>query len=406
MENYYQQDRIQENIEWINNTIRRFFIIDDITTGKEKDIYHIRYRGKFRDIDTETAYQQLENSLKDMDLSPMFREENNQQVIYLIDRLKIDAKSNNRTNLILFIITLISVWITGGLYAYDGQITGINWEIVKSILLNGWPFAISMIAILGAHEMGHYFAGRKHGVNVTLPYFIPLPLISPFGTMGAFINMKGMPKNKKQLFDIGIAGPLSGLLVAIPVLMIGLSLSTVHTLPKVLPEGAGLQLEGNSILYLLLKYITFGKLLPAPASYGSISQFEYWIRYFFTGQPIPLGGTDVMLHQVAWAGWAGLLVTALNLIPIGQLDGGHISNSIFGKYAQKIFFPLILFMVALGFVWSGWWFWAFLIFFLGRIPAAPYDMITPLDTKRKIIGVITLIIFVLVFIPVPIVVIF
>lgn len=162
------------------------------------------------------------------------------------------------------------------------------------------------------------------------------------------------------------------------------------------------QIEGNSILYLLLKFITKGQLLPAPASFDGLNPLLYWVRYFFTGNPIPLGGMDVMLHPMAWAGWAGLLVTALNLIPAGQLDGGHIFYVLFGSKGIKRLLPLILLaLIVFGFIWNGWWLWAALLFFIGRVHAEPMDQITPLDKSRKLLGILTIIIFFLVFTPVP-----
>jgi membrane-associated protease RseP (regulator of RpoE activity) len=261
------------------------------------------------------------------------------------------------------------------------------------------------MGILLAHELGHYFVGRSRGAKVTLPYFIPLPF-SAFGTMGAFISMKEIPKNKKHLLDIGIAGPLIGLLVTIPVLIIGLSLSTVGPIPDQMPEGYVQFLEGNSLAYLMAKYLAFGELLPRPVSYGDVSPFLYWVRYFFTGRPLPLGGLDVQIHPVAWAGWAGLFVTAINLIPAGQLDGGHILYVLLGKKNAKRIFPFILgALVLLGFAWQGWWLWATLIFFFGQRYAEPLDQITPVDRKHKVLGVIALVIFFLIFIPIPMVII-
>jgi membrane-associated protease RseP (regulator of RpoE activity) len=246
--------------------------------------------------------------------------------------------------------------------------------------------------------------GRARGEKVTLPYFIPLPL-SAFGTMGAFINIKEIPKNKKHLMDIGIAGPLIGLLVTIPVLFIGLSLSSLGPIEGDLPEGYIQFIEGNSIFYLFAKYLTFGKLLPQPLDYGNLSPLLYWLRYFFTASPVPVGGLDVQIHPVAWAGWAGLFVTGINLIPAGQLDGGHILYVILGKDKARKIFPFILIALALlGLSWSGWWFWAALIFVFGSRFAEPLDQITPIDKKRKVLGVITLIIFFLIFTPVPLVV--
>ncbi|MDZ4158970.1 MAG: site-2 protease family protein, partial [Anaerolineaceae bacterium] len=275
-------------------------------------------------------------------------------------------------------------------------------QAVVVFIQRGFPFAASIIAILGAQEFGHYLAGRFHGLHVTLPYFIPMPF-SPFGTMGAFINMKGAPKNRRALLDVGIAGPLAGLVVTIPVLLLGLSLSTVEPLPLAPAAGTALQLEGNSLLYLLSKLVVFGRILPEPPSYGGVAPLLYWARYFFTGAPSPLGGIDVLLHPVAWAGWAGILVTGLNLIPAGQLDGGHMLYVLFGRKTSQRILPFILAGLALlGWIaWRGWWLWAVLIYFLGRTHAEPLDQITALDGRRKALAVVALLVFVLTFTPVP-----
>ena len=288
-------------------------------------------------------------------------------------------------------------------FSYAGPVPGSQAEFLQGLLNSlggGIAFAASLLAILLAHEFGHYLAGRYHKTHVTLPYFLPFPF-SPFGTMGAFIQLKEPPKNKRVLLDIGIAGPLAGLVVAIPVLLLGLSLSEVA--PITMSPGEGFILEGNSILYLLSKYAVFGQLLPAPSSYDGLSPLLYWTRYFFTGQPLPLGGVDVMVHPVAWAGWAGLLVTALNLIPAGQLDGGHVLFVLFGRRARALLPFILAGLIALGFVWNGWWLWAALIFFLGRVYAEPLDQITTLDPRRRAVAVLGLIVFVLVFTPVPLV---
>ena len=219
--------------------------------------------------------------------------------------------------------------------------------------------------------------------------------------MGAFIQLKEPPRNKRILLDIGIAGPLAGLVVAIPVLLLGLWLSQVSRIE--IDPRAGFTLEGNSLLYLASKFLVFGQLLPAPASYGDLNPILYWIRYFFTGQPLPIGGMDVMIHPVAWAGWAGLLVTALNLIPAGQLDGGHVIFVLLGKRA-RLLWPLVLWgLIALGFVWNGWWLWAGIIFILGRVYAEPLDSITTLDPNRRLLALLGIVVFFLVFTPVPLI---
>jgi membrane-associated protease RseP (regulator of RpoE activity) len=142
-------------------------------------------------------------------------------------------------------------------------------------------------------------------------------------------------------------------------------------------------------------------MLPAPASYAGVSPFIYWVKYLFSGLPTPLGGQDVAMHSVAWAGWAGLLVTALNLIPVGQLDGGHILYVLFGKKATKSVSVVLVVLVLLGAFWTGWWLWAVLIFLLGRRHAEPLDQITELNPTRKALAILALVIFIFIFTPVP-----
>ncbi|MDX9864098.1 MAG: site-2 protease family protein [Anaerolineaceae bacterium] len=390
------------NHEALHKLVERIFQIDDITIGDPKKDYILRYRGMLKVKNSEEAYDELAKELKPLGITPLFRWEGKRHVIILIPGLPEMKRANPWVNLVLFILTVLSVLLTGvlfGMQELPPEGTGIGgWAVL--LIRSGWPFAVSMMAILGAHEFGHYFMGRHHGVHVTLPYFIPFPF-SQFGTMGAFIRMKEIPRNRKVLLDIGIAGPLAGLVVAIPVLFLGLSLSELSVLPTGSSAEVMFQMEGNSILYLLAKYITFGRLLPAPAVYP-VSPVLHWLRYFFTGQPIPWGGMDVMMSSVAWAGWAGLLVTAMNLMPVGQLDGGHVMYVLIGRErAQKLYPIVLMFLVGLGFVWSGWWLWALLLFFMGRRYAEPLDQITPLDGKRKRLALLALVVFVLTFTPVP-----
>lgn len=392
---------INEYPELLDTFVRRIFIIEDITRGDSQQGFLVRYRGRLIATDSAEAYDQLAGQVKQYGLVPVFREENGQQII-LLSHLPPTPKSGRPVvNLIMFLLTLVSVLVSGGLSSLETDLSSDPFIAASQIINAGWPFAVSLLAILTTHEMGHYLAGRAHGVHVSLPFFIPLPF-TPLGTMGAFINMKELPKNRRVLMDIGVAGPIAGFIVSIVVVMIGLSLSTLDTIPLQFPEGQGLQMEGNSLIYLALKYLQFGELLPQPVNYGEGGQLLYWLRYFFTGQPTPYGALDVMIHPVAWAGWVGLLVTSLNLIPAGQLDGGHIFHLLFGtKWSRRILPIILVVLIGLGFFWSGWWLWAGLVFFFGRNYAEPLDQITPLDTKRKALGVIALIIFIITFIPVP-----
>jgi membrane-associated protease RseP (regulator of RpoE activity) len=395
--------------EQLTPLVARVLHIDDVTTGDSKDNFVLRYRGRLYGEDSEAAYDQLAEAVRPFHVTPVFRFEDEKNaagrhVIYLRAGVIEVKPANSRVNVILLILTILSVMFAGAIYAYEGPVPEGLLPTLLTLFANlgsGLPFAVSLMLILLAHEFGHYFAGRLHKTHVTLPYFIPFPF-SPFGTMGAFIQMKEIPRNRRHLLDIGIAGPLAGLIVAIPVLLIGLSLSTVDAIPRYFPAGQGISLEGNSILYLLLKWVVKGELLPAPVAYD-LPVPLFWLRYMFTGYPLPLGGMDVMLHPIAWAGWAGLLVTSLNLIPAGQLDGGHLLYVLLGRRAVKVL-PVILVVVGLlGFFWPGWWLWALLIFLFGRVYAEPLDLITPLDNRRKLLALVGLIVFVLVFMPVPLI---
>ncbi len=379
--------------------VGRIMRIDDITTGDPKKDYLVRYRGQLYG-DSVEAYDRLAGWLNPRAITPLFRTDGDQHVVLLMPGVVQPKPSNPVWNVVLLVLTVLSVMVTGALINNVYQPP----QNLSQYILGGLPFAASIMAILLAHEFGHYIVGRLNHVHVTLPYFIPFPL-SPFGTMGAFIQMKEQPKNKRVLMDIGIAGPLAGMVVAIPLLFLGLYLSRVDAIDTAgLAANQSFTLEGNSLFYLFAKYLVFGRLLPAPASYGGLSPALYWLRYFFTGQPIPYGGWDVMIHPVAWAGWAGLLVTSLNLIPAGQLDGGHLVYVLLGQRARRLW-PFILGgMAVLGFFWSGWWLWAALIFFLGRLYAEPLDTITPLDNRRKLLAMFGIIVFILVFIPVPLII--
>ena len=390
------------NSEGLIHLVSEVMDIEQFILGDTQDEYLIRFLGKLS-LPAEEAHLHLSKSLDAKQITPWFRSKEARDEVTLKTTMVRAQPPNRRINYGLFLITFISILFAGILTVYDGPETlnlGVIWAHSRLHLGEAIAFAVSFLSILTAHEFGHYFAARHHKVKVTLPFFIPFPL-SPLGTMGAFIQLLEPPKNKKVLLDIGLAGPLAGLIVTIPVLIVGLSLSAVEQVPYLLPENYGF--EGNSLLYLFLKYLVHGAWLPAPASYNGAMPILYWVRYFFTGQPLPLGGLDVSIHPVAWAGWAGLLITSLNLIPAGQFDGGHLIYSLFGK-RLKWLRPLILAsLVLLGFLWSGWWVWAVMIFMLGNRYAEPLDEITDLDPVRKGFARLGLVIFFLIFMPVPLI---
>lgn len=403
-------------IDVLTSQVSRIFRVEDITVGNPKE-WIARYRGYLLSEDTAAAYDQLAEAMRPYNITPLFRKEGgDKQIIYLVPSPAIPATSSRLyINIILFILTVLSMMLTGvdvpqEMISADGSYP---WGYVFLNVLSGWPFALSMMGILFAHEMGHYLMCRYYKVPATLPFFIPAPLLSPLGTLGAFIAMRGIPKNKRVLFDVGVAGPLAGLVIALPVLFIGLSLSPLGPVEPPPPGMQGL-MEGNSLFYLFSKYVMFGKLLPEPVSMDGLSPTVYWLRYFFTGYPVPYNGLDVQLHNVALAGWAGLLVTALNLVPVGTLDGGHVAYGLFGEKARKIFPVVMGTLIALSFLPSlltlslgafnfSWLLWVFILFWLGNVRAQPLDDITPLDETRRGLGFFMLLVFFLLFTPIPMV---
>jgi membrane-associated protease RseP (regulator of RpoE activity) len=266
-------------------------------------------------------------------------------------------------NLVLFLATLGTTLFVGAIMDGADPLTH------PLALLYGVPFSASLLLILGCHELGHYLTARAYGVQVSLPYFVPLPL-PPLGTMGAIIRMRSPIPSRKVLFDIGIAGPLAGLAVALPVLALGLAFSPVQPLSGLVFQ------EGNSLAYLFLKWLVKG--------------------------PIP-HGSDVMLHPMALAGWLGLFVTALNLMPLSQLDGGHIAYAALGRGFRKAVWIFLGVLVALFLVsrWEGWLVWVALAVALGLRHPPPLDDLTPLDRPRRRLAVLALALLVTLLTPLP-----
>jgi membrane-associated protease RseP (regulator of RpoE activity) len=266
--------------------------------------------------------------------------------------------------LILFFATVLTTLFAGALQQ------GINLLKEPFRLWEGYPFSISIMTILLGHEMGHYFASKAHKTKATLPYFIPAPSI--IGTFGAFIKMKSPIFTRKALIDIGATGPLVGFILSLIASIIGLKMSKVVPLTT---QGDDFLMLGDSILFSLLVKVILGEV---SASY------------------------DVLLSPVAFAGWIGLFVTSMNLIPVGQLDGGHIAYALFGRYHFYISRVFIFIIVLLGiFYWHGWLVWAALLLFLGlnHPPILVWEY--RLSLIRKIVGALSFVLFILTFVPAP-----
>jgi membrane-associated protease RseP (regulator of RpoE activity) len=243
--------------------------------------------------------------------------------------------------------------------------------ILSTYIIGGFIYSLAILSILVAHETGHYLTSRKYGVPSSLPYFIPFPL-PPFGTLGAVIRTRGKIPNRKALFDIGAAGPLCGLALAIPAVVVGFLLSEVVDVSKLPEQTTSL---GNSPLLSLLQRIVRGNLPPS---------------------------TDVVLHPIGYAGWVGLFITSLNLLPTGQLDGGHIIYALFGKHSKIIFRLTLVGITLISLIYNvGWLLLVIILLFIGYKHPPPLDDITPLDWRRKAAGVFAFIIFFTAFTPIP-----
>ena len=277
-------------------------------------------------------------------------------------------------HLLLLGLTLVTTTVFGALAFADVPPEARGGSLLALItqpafVRAGLSFSLPLLLILLAHEMGHYLACRHHRLDATLPYFLPVPF--GIGTFGAFIRIRGPLRSKRELLDVGAAGPLAGFVVALPVLVAGIALSQPTA---VLPE-TGVLIFGEPLAFKLLARLIHPELA---------------------------AGGDLYLHPTGFAAWFGLFATALNLLPFGQLDGGHVTYALFGRLQRVLSWPLLVVLVALGFQWTGWWLWAVIALVMGvRHPWMP-DQAVPLDPRRRLIGWACLALFALCFTPEPI----
>ncbi|MBI2526840.1 MAG: site-2 protease family protein [Candidatus Rokubacteria bacterium] len=285
----------------------------------------------------------------------------------------VTAPARPAVNVVLFLLTLLSTLMAGSLVAGSLPFATFDPLVAPRRLLDGLPFAATLLAILGTHEFGHYFTARAYGASVSLPYFIPAPPpLFLFGTLGAVIRMRSPARDRNSLFDIAAAGPLAGLGVALPALWLGLGWSRVGVVPE-----SGAMAFGDSLLLRAMTYLMFGRLPE---------------------------GMDVFIHPVALAGWVGLFVTALNLFPVGQLDGGRIAYALFGGHHRRVSVGTVLALLLLGAVTgsANWFVFAGLVTFLiGFHHAPPLDDLTPLSRGRYAVGLVCLLLLVLLIPPIP-----
>ncbi len=316
------------------------------------------------------AFPLMKEKLEKKGYLPFLEGEGKRAVVRVTALKQEGKKPNPLLNLFLFLVTVGSTLLAGAVQM------GVNPFRHPEKIYLGIPFSFTIMAILGAHELGHYFVSRKHGIKASLPYFIPMPTF--LGTLGAVIKMRSPIPDRKSLLDVGVAGPLAGFSLAVIAFVVGLSLSEVARIP--LEEGGALRLGDSILTFFLIRLVAS-----------------------------PPEGCNIFLHPVGFAGWICLLITAPNLFPIGQFDGGHVAYALFGKKQRVIariaFFSILLFAFfgyyRPGWFWPGWLFWAFFFLVMGFDHPPPLNDLTPLDRKRKIIALIAFLILIISFVPVP-----
>jgi len=348
--------------------------LEDVLSVRERQIRGgvIVFRGDLR-VDRSRALDELLVRLKPFGYTPFLKAEPGGVMVQAWPLGDLTQAARPGLAVALFILTVLSTFGAGYLF-FTGSET---FDALRALpfpasLLSGAPFAVTLLTILGVHEFGHYFTARYYGAAVSLPYFIPAPML--FGTFGAVIRMRSPARDRNSLFDIAAAGPLAGLLVALPALVVGLMWSQVATTPA----NAGFGGFGYSLLTRLFVYLRFGALPD---------------------------GTSIVTHPMADAAWVGCFVTALNLVPVGQLDGGRIAYALSARRHRMLGVVTWVVLLTLGALTGSvnWFVWAALLLFLvGFDHSPPLDDLTPLTPARQGLGIVCLALVILLLPPIPI----
>ena len=361
------------DIDMLKAEVGKHFPFYDMRHNKDTAAFFCRIDKEF----LEEKFDSLRNSLKEKGYIPMLRHEKGEHIIYIIKKSKKKEKPV-WINYLLIIATIITTILTGSIL-HLGYLDAFSLPNpldifkVENLAHGALFFSLPLMSILMVHEMGHYFISKKHGISTSLPFFIPIPPVLSFniGTFGALISSRDPMPNKKALFDVGIAGPLAGFIVAIPITIIGLATTKVVPISLIdqIPEGS----------------IIFGQsFLIDPVIARGIMQ-------------IPEGFTYEM-NSILFAGWVGLLITSINLLPAGQLDGGHIFRAVLGDKQKYVGWAAVIVMIV-----TGWLFFAFIIIFLmGMMHPPPLNDDTELDTRRKLLFIVAIAMLILCYIPYPI----
>ncbi|UCD92902.1 MAG: site-2 protease family protein [Methanobacteriota archaeon] len=356
-------EELSAEIEQISRVVGKYFPIYETRVTPNLFSFFVRVD----ETTLEDKFDQLRMEMTPLRYVPILTMESGEQVIHVQKRPPAAYRST-RVNLMLLILT-IGTTIFAGMIHWAGY-EGIPLYSLRALAFGSLFFAFPLLAILATHEFGHYYMAKRHKVAASLPFFIPS--FPPLGTFGAVISMRDPIPNRKALLDIGIAGPIFGLIVSIPVTAIGLYLTGIGAKP--LPPNLG---EGGGLVFF------------PPILFQALEAVI----------PIPSG---VISHPTVFAGWVGLFVTALNLIPAGQLDGGHIARALLGRNSTYLSYGALMALFVFGFLYFGWMIIALLILLLGAQHPPPLNDLSGLDLKRKVVGSSAALILVLCFVIVPV----
>jgi membrane-associated protease RseP (regulator of RpoE activity) len=372
-------------LDELREAVAAVMAIDDVEELHHREHYGVAFRGTLQ-LEPEEVLAQLNPLLEPLGFTAFLQRDRGQDVVLaaeglqdadtagqsgggLLRRLmRVAGRSPGWLHLALLLATIATTMYAGAILLDRGTLA-----TAGDVLRAGGPFALTLLFILGVHEMGHYVAARRHRAKVTLPFFVPLPIPGSLGTLGAVIFIRSALKTRRALFDVGISGPLAGLTVALPLFVIGLLLPPIAF---------------GAPINMVFRGVGVPPLLDFLGSFvvdGSLSR-------------------AVLLHPVALAAWFGVLLTALNLLPLGQFDGGHVAYALFGRGAWPLALSMFSLLILMGFLfWPVWFIWAFLAGLTGLRHPPPNDDITRLDIRRTLLGWLTILIFLLIIVPQPII---
>lgn len=368
------EDPLQQAAATLQAELYGLFDVHDVRLQRRGPA-EIVFTGRYLGVGQDGFYDEMRRRFQRYGYTPLLRHEDSSDLVLVIHGVISEGRTGNPlVNVLLFVLTVFTTLAAGAELAGQGglmrALVAGDLAAASRLALVGAPFSGTLLAILGVHEFGHYAAARWHRVTATLPYFIPMP-VGGLGTLGAFISVRSPMKNRTVLFDIGLAGPIAGFAVAVPLLVAGILLSEPV---RVSTEGLTQLTLGNSILVSVIEGL------------------------FSSTQP----EQTLALHPVYFAAWLGLLITGINLLPMGQLDGGHVAYALFGRAAHHVARGTLLLLITAGLVLSSMWLiWAMFALFSGLHHPPPLNDIAPLDGGRRLLGFSTIALFFLIIVPIP-----